>query len=134
LEAAAASAAAAEFKESLQIGPASDLNDNGEEQQRSNPAPPSLDAADTPLQSRLRRALNMIPCAREFRKCDLYAAVIDACRKADEPKILDYSHAEIKCMSCDTMPGKGIEVASEGVVLSCIRGRLTIYIGSRVCV
>jgi len=50
------------------------------------------------LPSRLRRARSMFPCASEVRKCDLYAAVIDACRTAEEAKILDHTHAEIKCM------------------------------------
>jgi len=117
LEAAAASAAAAEFNESLQFGPAGDLNDDGEEQQPSDPVPPRMAAAATPLPSRLRRARNMFPCASEVRKCDLYAAVIDACRTAEEAKILDHTHAEIKCMYCDTMRGEETEVLPEEVVL-----------------
>jgi len=76
----------------------------------------------------------MFPCASEVRECDRYTAVIDACRTADEAKILDYTHAEITYMYCNTMRVEGTEVASEEVVLYCIRGRLTIYIGSWVCV
>ena len=134
LEAAARSAAAAEFNEALHFGPASDLNDYWEQQQRIDPVPPSLADAVAPSPSRLRRARNMFPCASEVRKCDRYAAVIDACRTADEAKILDYTHAEITYMYCNTMRVEGTDVASEEVVLYCIRGRLTRFIGSWVCV
>jgi len=134
LEAAAASAAAAEFNESLQVGPAGELNDDGEEQQPSDPVSPRMAAAAPPLPSRLRRARNMFPCASEVRECELYAAVIDACRTAEKAMILDHTPAEIKCMYCDTMRGEETEVLPEEVVLYCIRGRLTIYIGSWMCV
>jgi len=76
----------------------------------------------------------MFPCASEVRQCDRYAAVIDAWRTAGEAKILEYTHTEIKCMYCDAERGDDTEVAPEEVVLYCIRGRLTIYIGSWVCV
>ena len=132
LEAAAASALAAELNEALQFGPAGDLNDDGEEQP-TDPALPTVDAPAAPLPSRLRRARNMFPCTNEVSQCDRNAAVIDACRTAGEAKILDYTHAESKCLYCDTIRGVDIQVAPEEVVLYCMRGRLIIYIGSWLC-
>jgi len=88
LEAAAASTAAAEFNEALQFGPSGVLNDDGDEQQPSSLFPPRMDAAATPLPSRLRRARSMFPCASDFRQCDRYPVVIDTCRTPGEAKIL----------------------------------------------
>ena len=132
LEAAAASAAAAQFNEALQFGPAGDLNEDGEEQP-TDPSPPTVDAPTVPLPSRLRRARNMFPCTNEVSQCDRYAAVVDACRTAGEDKVLDYTHAESKCLYCDTVRGVDTPVTPEEVVLHCIRGRLTLYIGSWLC-
>jgi len=132
LEAAAASGAAAQFNEALQFGPAGDLNEDGEEQP-TDPAPPTLDAAAVSLPSRLRRAHNMFPCTNEVKQCDRYAAVVDACRTAGEAKVLDFTHAESKCLYCDTVRSVDTQVTPEEVVLYCIRGRLTIYIGSWLC-
>jgi len=132
LEAAAASAAAAQFNEALQFGPAGDLHEDGEEQP-TDPSPPTVDALAVPLPSRLRRARNMFPCTNEVSQCDRYAAVVDACRTAGEDKVLDYTHAESKCLYCDTVRGVDTPVTPEEVVLYCIRGRLTIYIGSWLC-
>eukprot|EP00168_Porphyra_purpurea_P021442 TRINITY_DN9542_c0_g1_i1.p1 TRINITY_DN9542_c0_g1~~TRINITY_DN9542_c0_g1_i1.p1 ORF type:complete len:271 (-),score=42.10 TRINITY_DN9542_c0_g1_i1:264-1076(-) len=75
----------------------------------------------------------MFPCANEVRQCDRYAAVMDACRTAGEAKVLDYTHAETKCLYCDMKWSVDTQVMPEEVVLVCIRGRLTVYIASWLC-
>jgi len=139
LEAAAASAAAADFNDALQFGPDGAFNDDeedGDEQDPSGPGPPAPPAAPvppTPLPKRLRRARNMFPCVNEVVQCDKYAAVIDSCRAEGAPKVLNMTHAEPKCLVCDTAREAHTPVDSEEVELYSIRGRLKIYIGSWEC-
>jgi len=139
LEAAAASAAAADFNDALQFGPDGDFNDDegdGDEEEASDPSPPAPPAAPvppTPLPRRLRRARNMFPCVNEVIQCDKYAAVIDSCRAEGAPKVLNMTHAEPKCLVCDTAREVHTPVDSEEVELYSIRGWLKIFIGSWEC-
>lgn len=83
----------ADINEELHVGSASDPNDDGDD------VPSPLATVTLPaaaqLPRRLRRARNTFPCAEEVRRCDKYAAVIDAWRTEGQPKVIRYTYAEL---------------------------------------
>jgi len=143
LEAAASSASAAELREALKFGPSDYLDDGDEEKndegddqaggEPGGPARPVELAPPTPLPLRVRHSRSTFPCPVEVQRCNQYPNFIDSCVQASEPKTMHYTHAEPVCLRCNMVRDESTRVVPDEAMMSTIRGRAKIHIGTWYC-